>query len=129
MRRTAIRRRTAPEDLLLVAALTLAASGCRLDSRTAAGDDQPRRYGLGAAAPAAEIAALDIDVNAKGAGLPAGSGTAEQGAAVYASNCATCHGVNGEGQGIYPKLLGGPRGPNVDFSSDAKIARTIGNYW
>jgi cytochrome c len=48
---------------------------------------------------------------------------------VYATNCATCHGVNGEGKPpAYPQLIGGPKG-NLDFASDFKIPRTIGNYW
>jgi mono/diheme cytochrome c family protein len=80
-------------------------------------------------APAPEaVAAADIDVSPSGAGLPAGSGAADQGAVVYKNSCAACHGDNGEGRPPYPQLLGGPKG-NVDFSTDAKIPRTIGNYW
>jgi cytochrome c len=72
---------------------------------------------------------VDIDVTPSGAGLPAGSGTAEQGATVYATNCASCHGANGEGKPpAYPQLIGGPKG-TFDFASDFKIPRTVGNYW
>jgi cytochrome c len=113
--------------LLSVAAL-VALSGCRLDSRSdAVGDNPPHHYGIGRTPTAAEIAAEDIDVSANG-GLPPGSGTPEQGAPLYAASCASCHGAKGEGIGAYPQLLGGPKGV-FNFASDAKIPRTIGNYW
>jgi cytochrome c len=114
--------------VLILALLCLAA--CKLDTRDDyLGDKDPKQFGLGHTPTAAEIAAVDIDVSPNGAGLPAGSGTPEQGAVVYAMNCATCHGVNGEGKPpLYPQLVGGPKG-NVDFASDYRIPRTIGNYW
>ncbi len=114
---------------IVLAALALA-SACRLDARDDyLGDKDPPHFGLGHAPSAAEIAAEDIDVSPDGAGLPAGSGTPEQGAQVYAASCAVCHGASGEGKPpAYPQLVGGPRG-NVDFASDFAIPRTIGNYW
>ena len=113
--------------LMLVAATT---SACRIDSRDDyLGDKDPKQFDLGHAASAAEIAAVDIDVSPSGIGLPAGSGTPEQGAVVYAANCASCHGANGEGKPpAYPQILGGPKG-NFYFASDFKIPKTIGNYW
>jgi cytochrome c len=111
---------------LIALALTAA---CKLDSRDDyLGDKDPKQFGLGHAAAAAEIAAMDIDASPSGAGLPAGTGTPEQGAPIYAASCASCHGANGEGKPPYPQLLGGPKG-NFDFASDFKIPRTIGNYW
>ena len=112
----------------LGAALVLAA--CKIDARNDyLGDKEPQRFDLGHAASAAEVAAVDIDVTPSGAGLPAGSGTAAQGAPLYATNCASCHGANGEGKPpAYPQLLGGPKG-TFDFASDFKIPRTVGNYW
>ena len=72
---------------------------------------------------------MNIDVSPNGAGLPPGSGTPEQGAAVYAASCASCHGANGEGKPpAYPQLDRRPEG-TFDFASDYKIPRTIGNYW
>jgi cytochrome c len=113
----------------LAAAATLALGGCRLDSRSDyVGDKAPQRFGIGHTPTAAEIAAEDIDIMPNGAGLPAGSGTPAQGAPIYAAACASCHGANGEGKPPYPQLLGGPRN-GVDFSTDYKIPRTIGNYW
>ena len=112
----------------LGAALVLVA--CKIDARNDyLGDKEPQRFDLGRAASAAEVAAVDIDVTPSGAGLPAGSGTAAQGATLYATNCASCHGANGEGKPpAYPQLLGGPKG-SFDFASDFKIPRTVGNYW
>jgi cytochrome c len=112
----------------LAAALVLAA--CKIDARNDyLGDKEPQRFDLGRAASAAEVAAVDIDVTPSGAGLPTGSGTAEQGAALYAANCASCHGANGEGKPpAYPQIMGGPKG-SFDFASDFKIPRTVGNYW
>jgi mono/diheme cytochrome c family protein len=103
---------------------------CKLDTRDDyLGDKDPKQFGLGRPPTAAEIAAVDIDVSPNGAGLPPGSGTPEQGAVVFATNCATCHGVNGEGKPpLYPQLIGGPKG-DFNFASDYKIPRTIGNYW
>lgn len=110
--------------------LLLAAAACTLDTRDdSLGDKGPRRLGIGHAPAPATLAAEDIDVSPSGAGLPPGSGTAAQGAPVFASTCASCHGANGEGKPpLYPQLLGGPRG-RFDFARDYKIPRTIGNYW
>lgn len=107
----------------------LALSACKLDARNDyLGDKAPKQFGLGHAASPATIAAENIDVSPNGEGLPAGSGTPEQGAPVYAAACASCHGENGEGKPPYPQLIGGPRG-TFNFASDFKIPRTIGNYW
>jgi mono/diheme cytochrome c family protein len=43
----------------------------------------------------ADIRAWDIAVLPDGSNLPPGSGTAAQGAAIYAQQCALCHGDNG----------------------------------
>lgn len=121
--------RAAKFSIGIAAAVVVAATACRVDSRSdALGDKAPKRFGLGHTPTAAEIAVEDIDVSPNGAGLPAGSGTAAQGAPIYAASCASCHGAKGEGQGGYPQLIGGPKGI-VDFASDYKIPRTIGNYW
>ena len=121
-------RRGSMRGIAVAAALLLTA--CKLDARDDyLGDKDPRYFDLGRAPSAADIAAENIDVSPNGAGLPPGSGTPEQGAQVYAANCAQCHGVNGEGKPpAYPQLLGGPTG-DVDFARDYTIPRTIGNYW
>jgi S-disulfanyl-L-cysteine oxidoreductase SoxD len=113
-----------------VGGAVVALAGCKLDARDDyLGDKDPRRFALGRPVSAAEIAPLDVDVSPDGTGLPAGSGTPEQGAPIYASACASCHGANGEGKApAYPQLVGGPKG-YVDFDGDYKLPRTIGNYW
>ena len=85
-------------------------------------------WGLGRAPTAEEIAAWDIDVDPSGASLPPGRGTVADGTTLYTQRCAACHGVNGEG-GLGPQLWGAGTAPDVDFSTDPKIPRTIGNWW
>ena len=111
--------------VLTLAAAAALTTSCRLDARDDyLGDKDPKQFALGHTANPERIAALDVDPLR----LPAGSGTPELGAAVYATACASCHGANGEGKPpAYPQLLGGPK--TFDFASDYKIPRTIGNYW
>ncbi len=70
--------------------------------------DEPN-YGLGSIASEADIAAKDTLVDQDGDLLPAGSGTASEGAILFAQRCAACHGVNGEGTdtpaGVGPMLI------------------------
>ena len=96
----------------------------------------PKRYDIGTPVTPQQIAALDIDVRPDGAGLPPGSGTAREGAAVYAQKCAACHGANGEGAtadvlvGAEPKDTA-PFGPEYERwrNGRADVPFTIGNYW
>jgi S-disulfanyl-L-cysteine oxidoreductase SoxD len=52
--------------------------------------------GLGKNISEADIAAWNIDVLPDGTNLPAGSGTAAQGAPIYSQKCAMCHGEGGK---------------------------------
>jgi cytochrome c len=79
---------------------------------------------LGRVALPEEVAAWDIDVRPDGLGLPAGSGSVEVGGQIYDSQCASCHGVFGEGEGRWPVLAGG-----FDSLSDDRPEKTIGSYW
>ncbi len=63
--------------------------------------------GIGRAATPAEIKAWDIDVRADFKGLPAGSGSAVKGSDVWEGKCASCHGVFGESNAVFPPLVGG----------------------
>jgi cytochrome c len=63
-----------------------------------------------------------------GAGLPAGRGTVAEGAATYAAKCAACHGPNGE-NGRFDRLVGRDSGDGFAFAKDARLVKTIGNYW
>ena len=63
-------------------------------------------YGLGRPPTIEEIRAWDIDISPNGEGLPPGQGTVKQGAQIYASQCAACHGVTGS-EGPNDRLVGG----------------------
>lgn len=78
---------------------------------------------FGRAATASEVGAVNIDVMPDGAGLPAGSGTVQQGQAVYASKCAACHGATGV-EGPRDRLVGGQ-----GTLATSKPVKTIGSYW
>jgi len=86
-------------------------------------------YGLGQTPAATRLAAIDIDVNPSGAGLPEGRGTVTDGATVYAAKCASCHGAKGEGISPVPALVGRTPDVGYDFARADRAPRTIGNYW
>lgn len=81
-------------------------------------------YGIGSPVDTATVAGWDIDVRPDGMGLPQGSGSAEQGEALYETLCASCHGAFGEGEGRWPALAGGE-----DTLTDARPEKTVGSYW
>ena len=54
-------------------------------------------YDVGRTPTQEEIRAWDISIGPEGKGLPPGSGTAQEGAKIFAQKCAVCHGQNGEG--------------------------------
>ena len=125
----------------LAVAYALVAIGCAGDGKNSQGDNagagdrssragaSPARYNLGRAADPAQLAMIDIDANPAGVGLPPGHGSWTEGKAVYAGKCAMCHGVNGEGAGPFPKLIGAEPRDSFPFAHDVKIPHTIGNYW
>ena len=86
---------------------------------------EPGHFGYGKPATPAEIAGWDIDVRGDdGAGLPPGRGSVVQGAEVYADQCAICHGTFGEGEGRFPKLVGG-----IGTLKHDRPELTVGSYW
>ena len=104
--------------------ITLSATLLVLSAQVAAAAE-PGHFGYGKPATAAEIAGWDIDVRGEdGAGLPAGKGSVQRGADVFAEQCAACHGTFGEGEGRFPKLVGG----NGTLRDD-RPELTIGSYW
>jgi cytochrome c len=111
----------------LTLVLPLTAGGC-LRERPATQTDAPARFGFGRAATPGEIAAWDIDVMPDGTGLPPGSGTAAQGAALYQHRCAMCHGPTGT-EGPFDRLVGREPRQGFPFGRDPRLVRTIGNYW
>jgi cytochrome c len=86
---------------------------------------------LGTPIAPADFAEWDIDVEPSGAGLPAGSGTSDQGAPIFAEQCAACHGEGGKG--AITTKSGAPAAPPV--VSDVKrngiddTTLTIANHW
>jgi mono/diheme cytochrome c family protein len=80
-------------------------------------------YGIGRAATPAEIAGWNIDVDAHGDNLPAGSGGVGHGREVFDQQCSACHGAKGEG-GIGDRLAGGQ-----GTLASPKPVRTVGSYW
>ena len=77
---------------------------------------------LGQPITEAEIKAWDISILPDGTGLPPGSGTAAQGAKVYAEKCLACHGENAKG-GPNAALVGAPPIKSID------APKTIANFW
>src|SRR5262245_26865600 len=69
-----------------------------------------------------DLVAWDISASPDGSGLPPGSGTAAQGAKIYAEKCVACHGEHGKG-GSNVGLVGGAPIKNMDST------RTIANFW
>jgi mono/diheme cytochrome c family protein len=67
---------------------------------------QSPTYGLGKTPTAEEIRALDISISPDGKELPPGSGSAKEGAQIFAQKCTACHGETGSG-GPAPTLIKG----------------------
>ena len=88
----------------------------------AAAADSPH---LGKPITDADIKPWDITVLPDGTNLPAGSGTAAQGAKLYVDKgCSLCHGPNGKG-GPNPTLVGNP-----SLTADGIAStKTIANFW
>ncbi len=79
---------------------------------------------LGRPATPEEIALWDISVGPDGAGLPPGSGTPQQGEAVYTAKCLPCHGEKGAGK-PNDQLVGG-----IGTLTGAQApVKTVGSFW
>ncbi|MBO9537041.1 cytochrome c [Herbaspirillum sp.] len=89
----------------------------------AAGAAGAQTYGIGHPVSERELAPWNIDVDARGAGLPPGSGSVARGRAVYAQTCAACHGERG--QGTPADALVGGKGS----LASATPLKTIGSFW
>jgi len=84
---------------------------------------QSPQYNVGTPLSQEEIQSFDFMIGPAGQGLPAGSGTAKEGAAIFAKRCEVCHGQNGE-KGVLRRLvLGTPgkpyRGPFKENEKDS----------
>ena len=114
---------------LAVVTVALTLGGCGVGPINEAEDRQPsgqqeapERFGFGTAASDARIAQWDIDVRPDGVGLPPGSGTAQQGQAVYNVQCLACHGPTGV-EGPNDRLVG------TEPWEKWPGSRAVGSYW
>ena len=80
------------------------------------------RPNLGQPISPADLAPWDITIMPDGKGLPAGSGTAVQGAPIFAQKCSACHGDQGKGGEAAPVTAGPPR-------ATLDGGKTIANFW
>jgi cytochrome c len=113
------------ETLQLALALAIAIALAPVLGRPAIAQGAGAPLGIGHTATPEQIKGWDIDVRGDdGLGLPPGKGTVKQGEELYVTQCASCHGEFGEGNGRWPELMGG-RGSLT--SEDPH--RTIGSYW
>jgi cytochrome c len=108
------------KSMVAAVAVAVLAACATTDSGSPAPTTGPR---LGRVATPQEVAAWDISIPPSGAGLPAGSGTAKQGEAVYVAQCQACHGPKGVGKPADP-LVGG-----VGSLAAANAVRTVGSFW
>ncbi len=82
--------------------------------------------GLGKPITESDIKQWDIAILPDGSNLPPGSGTAAQGAVIYAQKCVMCHAEGGKGgaaPGAVPLAGGAPLTNGID------TPKTIGNYY
>jgi cytochrome c len=103
------------------------AAGIVLLTAAASLAQTPSYSNVGRAPTKEEIQAWDISVGPDGKGLPPGQGTAKDGAPIFAAKCAVCHGANGEGAKIGPRIVGGIA--DTETLTTLKPVRTVGGYW
>ena len=80
-------------------------------------------FNFGRHATEEEIRAWDLDISPTGEGLPPGVGTVDKGGAVFAAQCAACHGPTGT-EGPADRLIGGQ-----GTLASSEPVKTIGSYW
>lgn len=85
---------------------------------------QSKYENIGRTPTADEVRAWDIAVGPEGKELPPGSGTAKDGAKIFAQKCVACHGPTLEGTRFGPALVGGE-----GTLTTLHPSRTIGAYW
>ena len=109
------------ERRLFIAALLISAPCI-----AAAGDGRPVTYGFGAPATTDDLKSF-VSPLADGRGLPEGSGSVEQGKAIYQAQCLACHGEKLQG-GLGDRLVGG-RGSLVNDDPKKAPVKTVESYW
>lgn len=118
-------------SILVLLLAPLATVACGRASDAGASVDTGTRYGIGTPASDSLVNAMNTDIGPDGAELPAGQGSVAEGAALYKTQCAQCHGAAGEGMApAFPQLTGRPEAAEgFKFANDPKLPHTIGNYW
>jgi hypothetical protein len=94
----------------------------------------PDYSGVGKIPSQEEIRQQDISVGVEGKELPPGTGTAKEGAPIFAAKCAICHGKNLEGARM-PGMPPPPDAPLVPLAggrgtiNTPQQLRTVGSWW
>jgi mono/diheme cytochrome c family protein len=84
----------------------------------AVGLAQSLAYNVGAPLSQDEIKSFDFMIGPEGQQLPAGRGTAKEGAVIFAQRCEVCHGKNGQSGVLRRLVLGSPANR---FSAPSRI--------
>jgi S-disulfanyl-L-cysteine oxidoreductase SoxD len=84
---------------------------------------QSQTFGVGRTPSPEEIRDLGSAIAPDGQGLPAGSGSVSEGRAVFAAQCARCHGPTGEGD-VGARLVGGQ-----GTLRTPRPLKTVGSFW
>jgi cytochrome c5 len=109
-----------PDRAAQVLRLAMVAMACHGPAADARGPHEAP-LGIGRAPTPAELASWDIDVDAAGNGLPPGEGSVTDGRRLFATLCAGCHGVGGEGNPLAAQL--------VQQAPPAPARRNIATHW
>jgi cytochrome c len=84
---------------------------------------QSPKFGVGRPPTPEEMRALGSAIAPDGTGLPQGSGSVAEGRALFASQCARCHGPSGDGD-VGARLVGGQ-----GTLATPKPLKTVGSFW
>lgn len=106
--------------LFAVCAVVLASCG----AESSAFAQAPDYANVGRNATSDDIKSWNLIISPSGKELPPGSGTAKDGAQIFAAKCAMCHGPTAEGTQRAPRLTGGQGTLNT-----LQPVRTVGSYW
>lgn len=115
-------RRLGRSAAAIALALTSACTPVETGRDAGADSATPERFGFGAPASQARIAAWDIDVKPDGEGLPPGRGSVAEGERVYRTYCIACHGATGT-EGPNDRLV------STEPWEQWPRERAVGNYW
>ena len=107
-----------------VRAIVLTAVALLVAARATAQSQAATYPGIGTTPTQADVRAWDIAVGPSGKELPSGSGAARDGAAVYQTKCAVCHGPALEGTKYGPPLIG-----SKATLATPRPVRTVGSFW